>query len=231
MNGKVTGDADSPPYVLALTIVRTTNSDSVHGGDKEEVLFCVRNRDVNLTHPNVVSVPTQRIPTALGDEMIAEGLANGTFGKTQLLNSKKSSNRDTKGHNSMIYAVESLLAGKMGMADHLESNEFEFTVELAGFHHGHAQYEKGTGENPDVDDDEELRMINLVVRIDEGIDSFPPSTISYDYLLWTSTPNFRKMWENNDTTLIGLPDHVDIWVCAHGLCIASTYDILSAKLT
>lgn len=227
MNENVTGEANSPPYVLALTIVRATNPDPLHGSD--EVLFCVRNRDVNLTHPNVVSVPTQRIPDAIGRELEAMGSPQGTSGDTQLLSSARHSNSDADGHNPLIYIVESIFARKMGMADSLESDQLVFTAQLAGFHHGHAQYEKGTGENPDIDDDEELRMINVEVRIDEGADLFRPSTVSYDYILWASEAKFRKMWEDNDTTLIGLPEHLDIWVCAHGLCIASTYDVLSAK--
>lgn len=217
-------DESLPPFVLALTIVRSGHAGISKKSPEDEVLYCVRDPSVNLTHPDVVSVPTQRIPESLGDELSAMGKANGTFGETQLLSSETASNRDDKGHNPMIYAVESLLAGKMGMANHLESNRLTFTAQLAGRRQGRARYPKKTGENPDINDDEELRMINLLVRIDKGADLFPDKTLSYYTQAWATKSDFMKVWDDKDATLIGLT----VYVCIDGLCIASTYDVLSA---
>lgn len=229
MNSNTNDESNLPPYVLALTIVCPQNTRASSGSAEEGVLFCVRNREVNLTHPDVVSVPTQRIPSSVGQKLDDTGTPNGVFGDTQLLSSAKISNSETDGHNAMIYAIEALLARKMGVANHLESNELMFTAELSGYHHGRARYPKGTGANRDVDDDEELKMLNLLIQIDKGAHLFPDSTISYGVQKWTTVSKFIKMWDSKDPTIVGLTPEQAIGCCVDGLCITSTYDILSAK--
>ncbi|RLA54460.1 MAG: hypothetical protein DRR42_01845 [Gammaproteobacteria bacterium] len=229
MSENLAQDTNSPPYVLALTIVRSTSAESASHEDDEEVLFCVRNRSTNLTHPDVVSVPTQRIPDVVGRAIEALGSPQGKSGDTQLLTSAKYSNNGTKGHNPLIYVVESLLASKMAMADRLELGELEFTVELAGTHYGRARYAKGSGENPEVNDDEELRMINAWARIDKGAHLFQGATISYGVQKWTACSDFIRMWDGKDVTIVGLSPQQAVGVCVLGLCITSTYDVLRAK--
>lgn len=217
-----------PPFVLALTIVRPAKTGANENNLEDEILYCVRDQQVNLTHPNVVSIPTQRIPTSLGEELMAKGTDKGTQGETQLLTSVIASNKDVNGHDPMIFAVESIMARKLGLADQLESDELAFTVELAGHQRGRARYLKGSGKNPGINDDEELRMINLFVRIDEGADLFPDKTPSYRILSWATMSNFTQMWEDKKATGLGITEHEAIFVCVDGLCLHSTYDILTA---
>ncbi len=217
-----------PPFVLALTIVRPAKASANGNNLEDEILFCVRDQQVNLTHPDVVSIPTQRIPTSFGEELMARGTDNGTQGETQLLASMSASNKDVNGHDSMIFAVESIMARKLGLADQLELDELSFTVELAGRQRGRAKYPKGSGKNPSINDDEELRMINLLVRIDEGADLFPNKTPSYRILSWATMSNFTKMWDEKKATGLGITAHEAIFVCVDGLCLHSTYDILTA---
>ena len=217
------------PYVLALTVVRPNGESTDGHADGFDVLSCVRDRSVNLTHPDVVSVPTQRIPISIGNELEALGTPNGSYGETTLLASDRYSSQDSDGHNPMIYIVESLLSRKMGVADALESGDLEFTAELVGYHHGHARYPAGTGVNHDIDDDEELKMLNLRVEVTRGADLFPDQTVSYKTQNWSRVSEFLEMWDAKDPLIIGLTPEQAFGCCVDGLCIASTYDGLRAR--
>src|SRR5436305_9094016 len=104
--------AESLASVLALTII---DGDTLQDGkivEDTQLLLVVRNPEANLTHPNIISVPTQRIPNELllgylrsssvehQDDSSATTIFDGEIFNSNVAN----------GHNPLVYAVESLLS-------------------------------------------------------------------------------------------------------------------------
>ncbi len=221
---ELTDNCPDPPFVVALTIVRGPSTP--HGGisDDSEVLVCVRNGVVNRTHPEVVSVPTQRIPAVLAERILDKNKSEGTEGDTLLYREHRTSSLDANGHNELIYIVEALLARKLGIGDSLETDCLTFEAALAGSLEGIAQY-------PNLCEAEPLRMLNVVVYLRSGAKLFPERTESYDLIKWAPVKGFLKMWYGEkDPREIGLSGQQAMGVCVDGLCIASSADVLSAKL-
>lgn len=221
------GIANESPFVLALTIVNSEQPLSGEVAANDRVLVCVRNEEINKTHPNVISVPTQRIPTSLAKHIIAAGAATGSSGSTTIYSGQTASSQSSNGHSEIIYAVESLLAGKLGLADAVESGEFTFTARIAGNQIGTANYPEfhGTG----LKDHEDLQMLNLLVQVEQGADSFPERTLSYDHIKWVPIEKFLNMWANGkQPTDLGFSGEQSFRLCIHGLCISSSADVLAA---
>ena len=215
------------PFVLALTIVNSDLPLSEGISVEDEMLVCVRNEEINRTHPNVISVPTQRIPAVLAEKIIAAGASDGNCGSTTLYRGHSASNQTANGHSEIIYAVESLMAGKLGLADALESGEFSFTARLAGNQIGTANYPEFHG--TELADHEDLQMLNLLVRIDQGADLLAERTLSYDHVKWVPIEKFLDMWANGkQPTDVGFSGEESFRLCIHGLCISSSADVLSA---
>jgi len=216
-------DTKKIPYVLTLTILNAEKT-KINGNLNDKIVrFCVRNSDVNPTHPDVVSVPTQRIPQTLAEAIIASSTECGKSGKTMLREQSFVSNKDVDGHNAVIFAVESLFSRKMGVADILERNEIEFSAALAGTHIGTAKY-------VNLGKEECLHMLNIQVLITKGADKFPDKTTSYDISGWMPVQKFLPMWDDGkDVTLAGINSEKAMGICVDGLCILSTYDILKSQ--
>lgn len=214
------------PFVLALTIVKSKQAmcDGIDASD--EVLICVRNEEFNETHPNVISVPTQRIPAVLAEKIIAAGAEEGNSGSTMLYRGQAACSLSANGHSEIIYAVESLLAGKLGLADAIERGDFSFTARLAGNQIGTANHPEFHG--TDRPDHEDLQMMNIMVRVDQGAELLAQSTVSYDHVKWVSIDKFRHMWANGkQPTDVGFSGEESFGLCIHGLCISSSADVLA----
>jgi len=217
------GPISEPPYVLTLTIIDGKTLDAGRIVDDSNVRICVRDPDQNLTHPNVVSVPTLRIPATLAEQLINTSDVTGQRNNTDIYKHSFVSNQIENGHNPVIFAVESLLSRKLGLSDFLEQNKIHFTASIAGMHRGIAQY-------PNQQSSEELQMVNLLVIISKGASLFPKTTASYTFSGAMSVKNFKIMWaDGKDARLTGLPPEIAFGVCVDGLCILSTYDILCSE--
>src|ERR1700732_1305023 len=104
------------PDVIALTLLDASSFVEKKIASETKVWVCVRNQEVNRTHPDIVSVPTQRIPPALAEGLLTDNHSNGYFGDTELFVGSLISNEKLGGHTPTIYAVESLLSGKLGVS-------------------------------------------------------------------------------------------------------------------
>lgn len=214
------GPARNVPYVLALTLLE---GDGPITRDTR-IRICVRSASVNRTHPDTVSVPTQRIPAVLAEDMLGAESTKYRLGNTQLFSRDSVSSESQDGHDPVIYAVEALLSAKLGVSSALENGRLAFNASLAGLEDGAAIY-------PELESKEELRMLNLLVRVVRGSESFPAHTASYSTSRWVSVARFIEMWEGKDVTKVGVSARDALrGVCVHGLCISSTYDILWAHL-
>ena len=179
------------------------------------IVVVVRDPATNASHPNVVSVPTRRVPqqyagallpkhhtTAVGDTRVAVW---------QCRDSHLHDKRDP-----VVHEVVSLLSQKLGLADTLESGEVRFQADVVAVRTGRAAPESM-----------QLTMITVLVGITRGADLIPSQTASYSDIRWVPAARFVDAVARRDPSAIGLSP-VDF--CIHGLCIASTYDVLASAL-
>lgn len=212
--------------VIALTII---DRDTLADGkivENTRVRIGVRRAERNLTHPDIVSVPTQRIP---------QSLANNLLGIETSVDEKRSialpacwiPNGIASGHRSVVYAVESLMSRKLGVAEYLESERLKFVATPAICILDWANYPNLI----DADDapypsKELLRMINIRVHLTEGTDLFPTDTESYHQSRWVTAREYSAMMDGKDVSLVGLDGFK---FCVDGLCVASTKEIIESE--
>lgn len=215
----------TPPDVLALTVLDGSSMEGHQISPQTRVRVVVRSRETNQTHPDIVSVPTGRIPAALASSIWDERRVRAREGETDLYCIEPVSSQPHSGHNPIAYAVKSLLCGKMGVADELELQNFKFEAFLVGCQAGEARYPNC------VPDTEYLKMINVAIKITAGVETMPKHTGSYSKSLWAEVAGYFKMWETRDTTYVGIsPEEAIKGICVDGLCISSTYDMLQFLL-
>jgi hypothetical protein len=208
--------------VLALTII---DGSTIHLGridEETKVLLAVRNPNTNSTHPNVISVPTQRIPQSMLENLISSTPVHHQDQQsgTMILGGDIFDANTTNGSNALIFGVESLLSRKLGLADYLENNKVRFVVRLAGV---------VTGVVTHPDHSENTSMINAVVIITEGAQFFPTSSASYSHIIWTNVSTFFKTAAEKNSLLLS-SDLSPFEYCIHGLCIMSAYNVIAHSL-
>lgn len=192
------------PDILTLLILDSDTLKDSMIVPTTQLWVCVRKSDTNRNHPDILSVPTQRMPKDIISQCVL-----GDF----------VSNENVSGHNPLIYVVENLLSCKLGLADSIENTKLIFEASLIGFH-------KGTANYATTETTEELKMINVLVQIKTGANLFLGETASYYDSSWVNVSDFMKMWEEK------LPFHVGKsgGICVDGLCNLSTYNILKERL-
>lgn len=208
--------------VMALSIVR---GDVFAAGGRTkaaDILLAVRHPGSNATHPNVVSVPTLRIPPALMESLAGsreppaarpEGVSFYEFPEVR-------SDRDN-GHHPVVFIAEALFARKLGMAEPLEQGRLVFSARLFSITVGTAHY---TTENP-YGASERIAMGNLWLSVLEGFDLFPRENTSYSPIFSAPLAALQHAKETGD--LSGLPAPLDPAVHRiGGLCIESTLNAI-----
>lgn len=191
--------------VLSLAVVR--ERDGI-----DEILVGIRDPSVNDTHPDVVSVPTQRI----SDEMA--GLLYRPLARDSGDRRTVDGRFRSESLNHMVLAV---FTNKLGAEDgRLSVTQVSATLRRVDFG------ESLIGVRDDQPTTEALGMLGVEVRID-GRFEVPRSTRSYSHLLWLPLDEFVILGVNRDATAlpIGLKA-AD--VCVHGLCMHSAVEIVRA---
>ena len=125
------------------------------------------------------------------------------------------------GHSPVIFAVEGILSRKLGVADSLENGELSFSATLAAEAVGTSVYDKPTRRS------EQIRMAGISVTVARGAAVFPASTPSYSHVLWVPVNRFLEAVQVKNPAMLGLDPFK---FCIHGLCIATTYDVLAHRL-
>ena len=235
--------------VVSLTILDDITLSSSAINDETKILIGVRNAETNITDPNVVSVPTQRVPPSLLKEICSKShkaKINENFGlnfpenflQAHLLDAPVVDNRQVSGHDSTIYAVESVLTGKLGLADALESGNIHFTASPASLLVGSVLYDKITANLPGRPikvREQELHqeyqeMCNIRVIL-SGAEYVPKSTASYSALRWIDVHKFMEMTRSKDYgLLLSVFGRQAVGYCVHGLCLTSSYMYLRNEL-
>ncbi|HLO18236.1 MAG TPA: hypothetical protein VK206_25615 [Anaerolineales bacterium] len=209
--------------VISLTIIDQATLDAGLISDSTRILVVVRDPKTNTAHPNVVSVPTQRIPASLHLEICGATPGFGESLKEHSHSISMVSNRLVNGHNPIIYAVESLLSSKLGLAEHLESGQLCFQAKLRLVKAGKSyQLNNFTDEQVHY-----ISMANIIVVISDGVKLFPSKTASYSHISWVEVSRFFNTVEQRNPEILGVGlNSIDF--CVHGLCIATTYELLTA---
>jgi hypothetical protein len=189
---------------------------------KTRILVGVRDPKTNNTHPNVVSVPTARIPSQLLAILWPRSGARVAFGYTLLQDWAPRKNGPRRGADPVIYLVESILTRKLGLSDALERGQVEFDAGPVAATDGWSHYAP-----EDIPASERLTMVSVVVLIRAGAEQVPARTGSYSHIRWVEIARFIEAVQAKDPAKIGI-DPVEL--CIHGLCIRSAYDILAVKL-
>jgi hypothetical protein len=212
---------ERPAPVLCLTILDVRRPDP-------RILVGVRSPLVNATHPNVVSTPTIRIPPGSAADLLdgAGFRPASPDGHRLWLSGARSTNGARRGsslgtgswegggdHDPLIHETTSLMAKKLGLADALAVDRFLFSVEPVSAVLGAANY-------ANLGCTEFIVMTNLLVRVLDGADLVPASTVEYDPLVWVDVARFLVAVEERDPFAI-LPDGDPFELCVHGLCVSS----------
>ncbi len=209
--------SDTPNPVIALTVLY-----------EHEVLVGSRNPETNITHPDVVSVPTLRIPIELS-QSILEDLREVKSEHTKVLGDDNAQvvvyhpiiyrADQVSGLHSTVFATRALLSGKLGLGDAIEKEEFNFDCSVATSVLGYAGYQNLEGKM-NGQPRELILMINILVRVVSGKEIVPPETASYSNLRWVHVEDFFRMCDQRDPSVIGLQDIFKY--CVNGLCLSST---------
>lgn len=199
------GDVSGYSPVVALTIVDCEPNSPSYGN----LLVVIRDPITNATHPNTVSVPTQRVPRAL-----IEALKSTSLGT-----SKWSSNSDVSGHSPVIFVVESLLARKFMMGDVLEGAQLSLEVRFGTLQMGQAEYGPNCAEP--------IAMANLLVRVTSGVSLFPRRSSSYREIRWVDPDEFLDAL-NSRAALTLFPLEDPLALCIHGLCVSTAARLIES---
>jgi hypothetical protein len=213
--------SDLSSSVLSLSILdrSTFENGSMCGSTRIQVL--VRNPGTNATHPNVISMPTQRIPRVLLHDILSSAEVEARHGTTTYYRGGAVDNSSGSGHHPVIYAVESLLSRKLGVSGELESGALAFIGALRAATTGKAYYPN----LPPGKTEEYITMVNIAVIVTKGANLFPSKTQSYSHMFWTDVGRFLKAIRNKDPVLLnaGLDPTKH---CIRGLCTLVAYSAI-----
>lgn len=219
--------AHSPAPVLSLTVIDGGSLDHGVLSPNSRVLVAARSPRTNPTHPNVVSVPTQRLPRALHREIVASAVPDGqrSTSVTTYFSGPPVDSAVINGHNPTMYAVESLLARKLGLAERLEQQTVSFRAALRSEVRAAAGYDNLGPEMVY----EDIEMLNVVVEMQGDHPLFPTETASYAPIAWSPVARFLQGVDVRDPQLVyeGF-DAIDL--CVHGVCLKAAQTTLEALL-
>lgn len=217
---------DSPSPVVSFTLIDCTDKvEEVTLSLDSHIQVVVRRPSTNKTHPNVISVPTHRIPVSLLGEILSTGSLVSSHGRTAMYQSNLFSNLKDRGHNPIIYTVENILAKKLEVGALILSGKLVFSAYLQSASIGKAYY----ANLPPGEQEEYIHMVNIRVNIFSGVSMFPANTASYSYVLWPKVSEFIRLVDSNNPLTIGeFLNPIDY--CIHGLCVSTTYDSILNNL-
>lgn len=213
--------------ILSLTVLDARSLDGGVLRPDSRVLIVARRPETNPTHPNVVSVPTQRIPETVHGALIesATHLAEEPGLDVSHYRGGAVDNLATNGHHPIVFSVEALLARKLDLANDLEHERCRFRAGLRARVGGVAVYDN-LGERSVY---EQVSMLNVVVELEQRGAELPVATSSYSLVAWASVESFLAGVENKDPAQIS-PQLDPIELCVHGVCLqaaqASLRDLL-----
>lgn len=181
----------NPHYVVTLAVL-----DSAIITPQTSILVGVRTEECNIVHPNVISVPTGRVPQTLGCAMEAQAALGSPVTP------------------EATYAAQSIMCQKLGVADEIERGHLRVAAATLDFFDGHAP-------SPTKDDtSESLRMLNVAACVAD-LSIFPSHTPCYRHISAISVGVFLDNAYHGAKFALG---ELTFPMC--GLCIESTAEWL-----
>lgn len=171
-------------------------------------------------HPEVLSTPTMRVPAAVMEATLAEGLAGGPPalepGEIQPLQGAPSVpfGRAKSLTEPVAFLAEHLLSRKLGVSAGLAHGRVAGTASAAVL----AMDEVLDPASPDGGA-ELTYMLSIRLALESGADAFPEATDHYSRLHWVEAAKLPAAIDANRP--ISLVPDIDLNVCLHGLCVRS----------
>ena len=192
--------------VIALTII---NSDTLEAGKitkNSKVWVCQRHKNLKKSHPNALSIPTQRAPESLMKDLESKIIAENLPAYESL-----------KRERTLIYAVESIMSKKLGLAKALFNKDLEFKAVVINA-------EEGRSYCRNLKKEEKLRMANILVyaKTNKKV-KITENCISYQRAKWVSVQGFKKMYKSGRPDVIGMDD-ADF--AENAMCVKMACDFL-----
>lgn len=191
---------DLAEYLPVLSVVLIDRRNG-----RQAVLVGIRNEAVNVNHPNVVSVPTMRLPLDLASAVLAQV-------EEQRLPS--SIIQPQIAHDPLGYSIWTLLAAKVGLADAIERQAFDVSPKVGCLLQGESLIGYENGE----DITEKLTMINVLCVVDRGHDEVPHRNAVFSHFEWLDYDELVGAAATKDLSDLNDPFTAPE-VCIHGLCI------------
>lgn len=204
--------------VISLTILKETDG-------QVQVLAGPRNPATNQTHPNVISVPTQRIApllamgAAMDCEVESQTRKEQVFERRwRVFNDADEMDADIVGH-----IVASAIARKVGFEQLLVRHTNEVRISLESFTLGQSFVDYDVASQ--MQTIEAIGMLNAAVRVPS--DTGQPRPVSYSSLKWFGIEEFQRGYREKDTLGMFPEFGLDaLEMCVHGVCMATTSAVL-----
>jgi hypothetical protein len=209
-----------PSPVLSISIFDQVISDKDLVSEGAKIQVVVRDPQTNETHPNVISIPTHRVPDVLFRAILESAEWEEEFGSTTFYKAGDVDNISESAHHPVVYAVETILSRKLGVANELELGTLRFRAALRAVTKGKSVYP----DSESLERTEHIAMANIRVIITHGAQLFPLNSPSYSSIFWVSLNRFLETVRQKDPLVLNLDP---IEYCIHGLCISTAYDMLA----
>lgn len=199
-----------PVPVLSLAIFRDES--------REELLLGVRRATATSPrHPGVLSTPTMRVPWSIMDAILERSRVELApdeirgMSRLQVPHSAPISVPNSMA-DPLSFAVEALLARKLGAADALVRGEMATSATASAV-------ARALVDGCEMDEPEDTLMLTAEIVLESGAFEFPP-TASFSRVDWVKTERLEDALRLDDPML--LISGSERWeVCLYGLCVKS----------
>lgn len=221
MNAQYGETVQFPSPVLSISIFDQATSANNLFSEDANIQVVVRDPQTNETHPNVISMPTNRIPEALFRAILESAELEDESGSTAFYKAGEVDNVSQSAHHPVVYAVDTILSRKLGVARDLELGTLRFRAALRACTIGKSVYP-----NSEFERTEHIAMANIRVIVTHGAELFPLKSPSYSHISWVSVSRFLESVRQKNPLVLDLDP---IEYCIHGLCISTAYDMLAHR--
>jgi hypothetical protein len=131
-----------------------------------KLLVVVRDPVTNPTHPNVVSVPTQRVPDSFLKIILSLSTEESRIGATTYFVDNPVNSYSSNGQNNphpLVYLIKNMISNKLGVPFESQTDKFKFEASLQSITYGISYYP-----NISPDSHENIAMASFLVKILEG---------------------------------------------------------------
>lgn len=211
--------------VLGLTIINVVDK-SKGITCKDKILLCIRDPLTNINHPNVVSVPTQRIPMSLYRDIISSADSYNIQSPYVLFNGDFISNDRYRGNNPVIFSVEATIFRKISIFnDGYINGGLCFDARLISATSNVLHYPRNNGKVIS----EYVNMLNIIVYLYNPT-IFPANSWKYSNMKWVEIGGFLEAFNKRDVSYIGVDMNI-IGCDIYGLCVSSSFAALNSIIS